>query len=241
MTPLILTLLILNTASVHAAVVELPHSACVNASLAKAVKSITTYTDYPTLPGATLSVNGFEMLKMKHSLVQVDGKYINLKRDSVDKALLDSLSPTKIGEKKKVSIGTKLQPAPALMGDDQSKLFPKFWINCDYGYVSSAVFEQECHQDLSDEAPRFAVSGFDSKLTLSSDSGKCANGQVLLSFHLTLTTNDAQVEQIKNGIAASENPVFALIKKKVVQTFFEQKSFFLHYFKNFYDGWAQSL
>lgn len=130
----------------------------------------------------------------------------------------------------------KFQPVPMLFGKEKSDLFPKFWLNCEYGYTSETTYEQNCHQDLSDEAPRFAVNGFDSKMTLISNSKKCESGQVSLDFFLRLSTNDTEVNQIKAQMIPNSK-----ISKEIIDQIFEQKNFFLLYFKNFYSSWAKSL
>lgn len=234
---LIFTSLLLSTAVVQANVINLKHEVCIDVSLNKAVASITRFTDYPSLPGATLTRGPFDMLTMFISLVQVNGKYVNDAGQPVDQVLLNSLLPTKVGEKKHVSIGTVLQPVPAVFDrKDKSKrkLFPSFWLNCEYGYTSNSVYKQDCHQDLSDDAPRFAVVGFDSEMTLT-ESG-CKSGQTHLNFSLKLSTNDLEVKQIKSALVSNNKTLTDLVIK-----LFDEQSFFLDYFKNFYDGWAKSL
>ena len=211
--------------------VPLKYEACIATTLDKAIGSILDYGSYSKLERATLYVKDCK------NCIGIPGAETVLGNKAMLKMLFSATDRfSREGWNSSAHVATVLWPAPDRLTDLSSKeFFPRFFLNCDSKKISDQAFQLVCKQDQTAlKKYTYAISRFDSLLKLSTNSGRCKDGRVLLEFGLNISTNDQEVAKVKEAVAGGFPSMF-------IDRVFNEDQFFKMYFKNFYDGWVSSL
>jgi len=207
----------------QARVVTIPDKRCVDRGIQRVYDVTVDYRNYVNTPGATMA---FDLALVKLPMLRM----IN-SDTSKSSAPSDSV------------VRVVMQPSNL----QNYSFYPRFYMRCTASFVSSTEFEHECkimpkqlmkqqNGSVKIVYDQYGMQDFHSTLRVVENSPECKSGRTLLDYKLVMTSNDAEVTEIKHEVLKPAGPL-----KQQIGALFDEESFFKNYYINFYNGWAGTL
>jgi hypothetical protein len=196
--------------TVNAKMITIDDHACLDSNLSSIHQLFTQYSRYADLPGSEYSMMGISAMRITKS---------------------QSVEVTSTPTLHHANVWLVLQP----LNLTQSKLYPRFLLDCKTEWSSTQSFNQIC--TLQKDKQHYGLYELTILVTALKSDRLCASNQAGVKINITLSPDPDHLAQIKRAALEPAGETLAAW----IEQFFDEETFFKGFFESVYSGWLQTL